>query len=77
MDQVNYTAQKAWKALHFVFRVLKTGNSYFYSYVSSVLCILFHSVVLCIVSVKMCAVLLPPGVNPIVVKEIYHIISVL
>ena len=26
MDQVNYTAQKAWKALHFVMRVLKTGN---------------------------------------------------
>ena len=26
MDQVNYTAQKAWKALHFVMRVLKKGN---------------------------------------------------
>jgi len=23
VDQVNYTAQKAWKALHFVMRVLK------------------------------------------------------
>ena len=27
MDQVNYTAQKAWKALHFVKRVLKKGNT--------------------------------------------------
>jgi len=26
VDQVNYTAQKAWKALHFVIRVLKKGN---------------------------------------------------
>jgi hypothetical protein len=26
-DQVNYTVQKAWKALHFVMRVLKKGNS--------------------------------------------------
>ena len=26
MDQVNYTAQKAWKALHFIMRVLKKGN---------------------------------------------------
>ena len=26
MDQVNYTAQNAWKALHFVTRVLKKGN---------------------------------------------------
>ena len=26
MDQVNYTAQKAWKALHFVMRVLKEGD---------------------------------------------------
>ena len=26
MDQVNYMAQKAWKALHFVMRVLKKGN---------------------------------------------------
>jgi len=25
-DQVNYTAQKTWKALHFVMRVLKKGN---------------------------------------------------
>jgi len=24
--QVNYTAQKAWKTLHFVMRVLKKGN---------------------------------------------------
>ena len=26
VDQVNYTAQKAWKASHFVMRVLKKGN---------------------------------------------------
>jgi len=26
VDQVNYTAQKAWKALHFVLHVLKKGN---------------------------------------------------
>ena len=26
MDQVNYTTQKAWKALHFVMRVLKKGK---------------------------------------------------
>ena len=26
VDQVNHTTQKAWKALHFVMRVLKKGN---------------------------------------------------
>ena len=26
VDQVNYTAQKAWKAFHFVMRVIKKGN---------------------------------------------------
>jgi hypothetical protein len=26
VDHVNYTAQTAWKALHFVIRVLKKGN---------------------------------------------------
>jgi len=26
VNQINYTAQKAWKALHFVMRVLKKGN---------------------------------------------------
>ena len=26
VDQVNYTVQKAWKALHFVMHVLKKGN---------------------------------------------------
>jgi len=26
-DQVNYTAQKAWKALHFIMRTFKKGNS--------------------------------------------------
>jgi hypothetical protein len=25
-DQVNYTMQKAWKALHFIMRILKKGN---------------------------------------------------
>ena len=28
MDQVNYTAQKPWKVIHFVMRVLKKGNRY-------------------------------------------------
>jgi hypothetical protein len=27
-DQVNYTAQKAWSALHFVIHVVKKGNKY-------------------------------------------------
>jgi hypothetical protein len=26
-DQVNYTVRKAWKALHFIMRILKKGNS--------------------------------------------------
>jgi len=26
VDKVSYTAQKAWKALHFIMRVLKKGN---------------------------------------------------
>ena len=26
VDQVNFTAQKAWKAVHFVMRILKKGN---------------------------------------------------
>jgi hypothetical protein len=50
---------------------------YFY-YVCSVLCILFHCVVLFTVCVYMCNVLLPPGVNPLAVKKYiisYHIIS--
>ena len=25
-DQVNYTVQKAWRALHFVMRIVKKGN---------------------------------------------------
>ena len=45
---------------------------YSYCYVCSVLCILFHYVVLCIVCVYMCTVLLPPGVNPIAVNKIHH-----
>ena len=48
---------------------------YSYCYVCSVLCILFHCVVLCIVYVEMCTVLLPPGVNPIAVNKTYRIIS--
>ena len=36
----------------------------------SVLCILFHCVVLCIVCVYMCTVLLPQCINPIAVKKI-------
>jgi len=38
-------------------------------YVCSVLYILFHCVVLCIVCVQMCTVILPPGVNPIAVNK--------
>jgi hypothetical protein len=26
-DQVNYTVKKAWKALHFITRIVKNGNS--------------------------------------------------
>ena len=40
-----------------------------YFYVNSVLGIVFHCVVLCIVCVQMSAQLLPPGVNPIAVNE--------
>ena len=46
----------------------------FYCCVCSVLCNLFHCVVLCIVCVKMCALLLPPGVKPIAVNKIYQYI---
>jgi len=47
-------------------------------YILIVVCVLFclfcfHGVVLCIVCVKMCTVLLPPGVNPIAVNK--YIIS--
>jgi len=51
---------------------------YSYCYVFSVLCILSHFVVLCIVCMQMCIVLLPPGVNTISVNKYiisYHIIS--
>jgi hypothetical protein len=42
-------------------------------YLRSMLGILFHCVVLCIVSVYMCTALLPPGVNPIDLTNIsYH-----
>jgi hypothetical protein len=49
-----------------------------YCYVCSVLCILFHCVVLCIVRVYMCTLLLPPGVNTIAGNKniiSYHNIS--
>jgi hypothetical protein len=48
---------------------------YLYCYVCSVLCILFQCVVLCSVWAQICTVLLPPGVNPIAVNEINHIVS--
>ena len=46
-----------------------------YSYVCSVLCILFHFVILRIVCVQMCTGLLPPGVNQTAVKKIYQIVK--
>ena len=49
---------------------------YSYCYVCSVLSIVFHCVILCIVCVYMCTVLLPPGVNPIAINKCivsYHI----
>jgi hypothetical protein len=51
---------------------------YFYCYVCSVLCILFHCVVLCIVSVDMCTALLTQGVNLIAdnkIRILYHAAS--
>jgi len=51
---------------------------YSYCYVCSVLGILFHCVVPCIVCVQMCTVLLALGVNPTAVNKCiisYHIIS--
>ena len=48
---------------------------YSYCYVCFVLCILFECVILCIFCVNVsCAVLLPPGVNPIGINKTYHII---
>jgi hypothetical protein len=47
---------------------------YVYFYVCTVPRILFHCALLCIVCVQVCFVILPPGVNPIAVNEIYHII---
>ena len=46
---------------------------YYHCYVRSVLGILPHCVVLCIVCVYMCTVLLPPAVNPFAVNK--YIIS--
>ena len=42
---------------------------YSYCYVCSVLCVLFHCIVLCIVCVYMCTVLMPPGSYPIAVNK--------
>jgi len=42
---------------------------YSYCHVCSVLGILFHFVVLCTVCVKLCTVLLPPGVNATAVNR--------
>ena len=54
---------------------------YSYCYVCSVLCILLHFVVLCIVGVYMCAILLPPVVNPIsvnkyIISQLYFYVTV-
>jgi hypothetical protein len=51
--------------LNFVNYVFLLLCLYILFYVCSVLCILFHCVVLC-------TVLLPPGVIPVPVNEIYH-----
>ena len=48
---------------------------YSYCYVCSVLGILFHCVVLCIVCVWIYAVLLPPAVNPIAVNKYINTIQ--
>ena len=37
------------------------------------LCILFHCVVLCIISVQMCTILLSPGVKPIAANKYTNI----
>jgi hypothetical protein len=50
---------------------------YSYCYVCNILCILFHCVVLFIVCVKMCNLLLPPGVNPIAVNKCININNIL
>jgi len=42
---------------------------YILFYACSVLVIVFHCVVLCIVCVLMCTVLLPPSVNPVAVNK--------
>ena len=48
---------------------------YSYCFVCSVMDILFHCVVLCIVCVYMCTVLLPPSVKQTAVNKIHHIIN--
>jgi len=60
---------------NFVTFILIVMFMYSYCYVHSVLCILFHCVILCFVSTQMCTVLLPPGVNPIAVNKIYRYIT--
>ena len=65
----------------FCYVILIVMFMYSYCYVCSVLSILFHCVVLCIVCVcnctvlLYCTVLLPPGVNPIAVNR-YIIINI-
>jgi hypothetical protein len=52
-----------------MFNFVQVSLMYSYCYVCSVLGILFHCVVLCIVCVYMCTVLLLLGVNPIAVNR--------
>jgi len=47
VDQVNYTAQKAWKALHFVMRVLKKGNRNFKKFSLHVIGTSYSSIWVC------------------------------
>jgi len=52
-----------------LFNFVQVSLMYTYCYMCSVLCTLFHCVVLFIVCVQMCTVLLPLGVNPIAVNK--------
>jgi hypothetical protein len=64
-----YSCMLCMLLFNFVCYVFFVMFMYSYCYVCSVLGIVFHCVVLCIVCVSMCTVLLPPGVNPIAVNE--------
>jgi hypothetical protein len=46
-DQVNYTVQKAWKALHFIMRVLKKGNNTKSLAYTSLICSILEYGVVC------------------------------